>query len=113
MKAHTTSTTAGEIRLTGPLAALLGTSGLRVQLTTHEGEQLPESLKLPPREAAELLGTTEVVLATWRQRETGPRYELVRDRFIRYPIEGIAEWMATRPWTRARPYVSEQEGETA
>lgn len=103
MKPEPTSEMFGTIPLSTRLAALIGSPVLRVKLDA------PKGLKLAPREMAELLGTTEVVLATWRQRKTGPDFELLHDRFIRYPIEGVAEWIATRPWTRARPYMHEDQ----
>jgi predicted DNA-binding transcriptional regulator AlpA len=53
-------------------------------------------LLLRPEEAARRLGLTIRALDKWRSRGIGPRYVRLSARAIRYPLDGLEEWIASR-----------------
>ncbi|QQP94062.1 helix-turn-helix domain-containing protein (plasmid) [Skermanella sp. TT6] len=51
---------------------------------------------LTPEELAELLDISPKTLQKWRARKTGPQHIRVSYRVIRYELEEVERWLATR-----------------
>jgi hypothetical protein len=56
---------------------------------------LPSDAFIPSAHAAAYLGSTPTVLMSWRSQRRGPRY-YGSNEFIRYRIDDLDSWMATR-----------------
>ena len=93
---------AGGMRVSDATAALLGGNEIQIVIAGAKA-----GVKLPPREAADLLGTDVMVLATMRARKRGPHYER-KGNTITYSIEDIVRWLNERPWTRHRSAVDQE-----
>lgn len=54
----------------------------------------PSAVELiTPAELAAELNVTPETLRRWRKAGTGPDWIRVGDRFVRYPREGVQEWL--------------------
>ncbi len=51
---------------------------------------------LTPKEAAELLRSTENQLASWRRAGTGPKYFRLGYRTLRYSEQSVEAWLRTQ-----------------
>lgn len=57
---------------------------------------------LSPAEAAAILGVAEETLSQWRYRRCGPPFIRVGRRFVRYPADELASWLAAHRVDPAR-----------
>jgi predicted DNA-binding transcriptional regulator AlpA len=52
---------------------------------------------LDERKVAALLGISVLTLQKWRFLRKGPRYQKIGGKAVRYPVNGLREWLALRP----------------
>lgn len=54
------------------------------------------SRRIPPGEVSRITGIAEQTLAKWRMDRIGPPFERISGRCIRYPVDKLEQWLASR-----------------
>lgn len=65
---------------------------------------IPDSQLLCEKDAAKWLGFSHRTLQKWRQNGQGPRFIKLTPRAIRYPLDGLKEFIALKGLTSTSEY---------